>query len=384
MLYFDHNATTPAAPEVAAAFAAALANVPGNASSTHRAGQLARRELESARIDIARALHCSPAELVFTSGGTESNNLALLGLVRDLPGTHKHVIATDIEHPAVLEPIRQLEREGVAVTFAKPNSAEIVRQIRPETVLISAMHANNETGVVLPIAELGAAIRQKRAAGQEIYFHSDGVQALGKLNVDLDQLSVDLYSLSAHKIHGPKGVGGLFIRKGTPVRGIQFGGRHERDRRAGTENVPGVVAFARAVELLSSYPASELALLRDRFERQILSSLDDVSVNGSAEDRLPNTSNLLFRGLSGEMLLIALDTAGFAVSTGSACSSGSIEPSHVLLAMGLSVDEARASVRFSFGRTNTIEEVDLLVDAVLAAMRRLRKSKDMRPQLVTQ
>ena len=382
MPYCDHNATTPIAPEVAEVFIAALRNVPGNPSSTHRAGQLARQELERARIGIARNLHCSPAELVFTSGGTESNNLAILGLVRNTSGAHKHVIVTNVEHPAVLEPVRQLEREGVTVTFARPNLAEIVREIRPETVLISAMHANNETGAVLPIVELGSAVREKRATGQEIYLHSDGVQALGKLSVDFSELNVDLYSLSAHKIYGPKGVGALFIRNGTAIRGIQLGGRHERDRRAGTENVAGAVAFARAVELLPLHPASELALMRDRFERQILGALSDVSVNGCTEERLPNTSNLLFHGLSGEMMLIALDIAGFAVSTGSACSSGSIEPSHVLLAMGLSVDEARASLRFSFGRTNTTEEVDLLSEAVIATVRRFSKSKEQRPQLV--
>lgn len=388
MLYFDHNATTPVAPEVAEAFSDALHSVPGNASSTHRAGQLARQRLEAGRAAIASKLGCFPAELVFTSGGTESNNLAILGLVRNISATRKHLITTEIEHPAVLEPVRQLQREGLEMTFVSVcangivDPAEIKDSLRPETVLVSVMHANNETGSVQPIQEIAAIVGRRRASGQQIYLHSDGVQAFGKLAVDANQLGVDLYSLSAHKIHGPKGVGALFVRKGAPIRGIQFGGRHERDRRAGTENVPGVIAFARAVELLSEHGGKCLAVLRDRFEHQVLSALQDVEVNGSLIHRLPNTSNLLFRGFSGEVLLIALDTAGFAVSTGSACSSGSIEPSHALIAMGRSVAEARSSLRFSFGRTNTPDEVDQLADAVIAAVCRLRKAKAGRPQLV--
>ena len=388
MLYFDHNATTPVAPEVAEAFSEALRNIPGNASSTHREGQIARQRLEAARVAIASKLGCASAELIFTSGGTESDNLAILGLVRNISATRKHVITTEIEHPAVLEPVRQLKRGGLDVTFTNVSTngivdpAEIEDSLRPETVLVSVMHANNETGAVQPIQELAAMVARRRALGQQIYLHSDGVQAFGKLEVNANQLGVDLYSVSAHKVHGPKGVGALFVRKSTPVRGIQFGGRHERDRRAGTENVPGVIAFARAVELLPEHGANGLAALRDRFEQQVLSSLRDVEVNGSLIHRLPNTSNLLFRGLSGEVLLIALDTAGFAVSTGSACSSGAIEPSHALIAMGRSVAEARSSLRFSFGRTNTPDEVDQLAAAVIAAVCRLRKTKAGRPQLV--
>lgn len=375
-------------PEVAEAFSEALHDVFGNASSTHRAGQIARQRLESARSAITSKLDCSPAELVFTSGGTESNNLAIFGLVRNVSATRKHVITTEIEHPAVLEPVRQLRREGVDITFASVcangivDPAEIEGSLRPETVLVSVMHANNETGTVQSIQEIAAIVARRRASGQQIYLHSDGVQAFGKLEVNANQLGVDLYSLSAHKIHGPKGVGALFVRKGTPMRGIQFGGRHERDRRAGTENVPGVIAFARAVELLPEHGAKHLTALRDRFEEQVLTALEDVEVNGSLLHRLPNTSNLLFRGLSGEVLLIALDTAGFAVSTGSACSSGSIEPSHALIAMGRSVAEARSSLRFSFGRTNTPDEVDQLAAAVIAGVCRLRKAKAGRAQLV--
>ncbi len=374
-------------PEVAEAFLEALRTIPGNASSTHRAGQVARQHLESARASIACKLACSPAELVFTSGGTESNNLAILGLARSFAGSLRHVITTAIEHPAVLEAVRQLEREGAEVTFVSVRAdgivepGEIERCLRPETVLVSVMHANNETGAIQPLEQIAAMVSRLRASGQQIYLHSDGVQAFGKLEKDPDHSIADLYSVSAHKVHGPKGVGALFVRKGTPLRGIQFGGRQERERRAGTENVAGAVAFARAVELLTEQGANQLAALRDRFEARVLAELEDVEVNGSTVERLPNTSNLLFRGLSGEMLLIALDTAGFAISTGSACSSGSIEPSHALLAMGRSIAEARSSLRFSFGRTNSRDEVDQLASAVIAAVQRLRKRQG-RAQLV--
>ncbi len=379
MLYFDHNASTPVAPEVADALAAAAREAFGNPSSTHRHGQLARRHIENARRTIAEHLNASPAEIVFTSGGTESNNLAIFGLVRNLPGERKHAITTAIEHPAVLEPFRQLEREGVAVTYLRVDATgvidveELERKLRPETVLVSVMHANNETGVMQRVEKIGALVRNRRAAGQTIYFHSDGVQALGKSAVDVKQLGVDLYSISAHKVYAPKGVGALFVRNGIPVHGIQLGGKHERERRAGTENVPGVVAFARAIELCTSGDRERLAALRDRFEAQILSGIDGADVNG-AGPRLPNTSNLLLRDVSGEALLIALDIKGMAASHGAACSSGAVEPSHVLLEMGRTRDEAKSSVRFSFGRYNSEDEVDQLVEAVITSVRQLRRS----------
>lgn len=383
MLYFDHNATTPLAPEVADAFSRALRDVPGNASSTHIAGQTARQALEQARLTVARTLKCTPKEVVFTSGGTESDNLAILGMVRQAPGTRKHVVTTAIEHPAVLESVRQLEREGVEITVTGASVNDIEKALRAETVLVSVMHANNETGAIQPIREIAQIVRERRAAGQPVYLHSDGVQALGKSNVDVNELGVDLYSISAHKIYGPKGVGALVVRKDTPLAAIQFGGRHERGRRAGTENVPGAVAFATACELLQKHPPQELAVLRDRFEQQILTALDDIEINSAEAARVPNTSNVLFRGISGEALLIALDMAGFAVSTGAACSSGSIEPSHVLLAIGLTVAEARSCVRFSFGRTNTVDDIGRLAEAVIRTVQRLRKTNDRKAQLVT-
>jgi cysteine desulfurase len=378
VLYFDHNATTFVAPEVADTMAAALRQVFGNPSSTHREGQLSRQKLEKSRRTIAEFLHASPAEFVFTSGGTESNNLAIRGLLRSVGGARTHVITTTIEHPSVLECCRELEREGVEVSYVGVNSQglvdvdEICRRVRPETVLISVMHANNEVGTIQPIREIVEVVRERRDAGQMVFFHSDGVQAFGKIESDVQQLGVDLYSISGHKIFAPKGIGGLYVRKGTPLRGIQFGGRHERERRAGTENVPGAMALARAVELCASTSDTHLPALRDYFEAEVRSRLGDIEVNGAINSRLPNTSNLLFRSVSAEALVIALDMRDVAVSTGSACTSGSVEPSHVLLAMGRSHEEARSSVRFSMGRYNTAEDVRTLIETVVASVLKLR------------
>lgn len=378
-LYFDHNATTFLAPEVADAYIPALTQVYGNASSVHRAGQIAKQQLETSRRSLAEYLNASPQELVFTSGGTESNNLAILGLLQSLPEAQKHVITSAMEHPSVLEPFRRLEQEGVAVSYVHPNTGgaicpeDLFREIRPETVLISVMHANNETGAIQPVEQIGSELQKRRKNGQQIYFHSDGVQAFGKIAADMQRLDADLYSVSAHKIFAPKGIGALFVRKGTPLKAMQHGGRHERERRAGTENVPAAMAFAQAAQLCRQSPVQDVEALRNRFEREVLSTLDGVAINGPHGSRLPNTSNLLFHGVSGESLVIALDMKGMAVSSGSACSSGSIEPSHVLLAMGRTVEEARSSVRFSFGRYNTIEEIDTLIDAVITSVQQLRR-----------
>ena len=349
----------------------------GNASSTHRHGQAARQQLENSRRSLAGFLCASPAEFVFTSGGTESNNLALFGTLRS-SSRPRHAVTTTIEHPSVLECFRRLEREGVEVSYVAPDDKGLVdpkaiaAAIRPETVLLSVMHANNEVGTIQPLVEIAGIVRQLRAGGQQIYLHADGVQALGKVPIDLNQLGVDLYSISAHKVYAPKGTGGLYVRKGTPLASIQLGGKHERERRAGTENVPGAIAFARAISLCSAGDAVRLAALRDRFESQVLSAVDGAELNGARDRRLPNTSNILFHGVPAEALVIALDMHGMAVSTGSACSSGSIEPSPVLLAMGRSQAEARSSVRFSFGRDNTVEEIDKLVESVVTSVHHLR------------
>jgi cysteine desulfurase len=367
--YFDHNATTFLAPEAAETMAAALREVYGNASSIHRPGQFARQHLENARRSVARFLGASAPEIVFTSGGTEANNLAILGMVRGLPGDRKHIVTTAIEHPSVLECVRQLAREGVDVSVVE--AAAIGESLREDTVLVSVMHANNETGAIQPVRAVANLVEERRRGGQAIYFHCDGVQAAGKIPVDVRELGVDLYSLSAHKLFAPKGVGALYVRKGTPLRGIQYGGRHERERRAGTENVPAAMAFARAVELCGGAEAQ----LRDDFENELTKRLPWIEVNGLQTPRVPNTSSVLFRGIAGEALVIALDLQNMAVSTGSACSSGSIEPSHVLLAMGRSREEARSSVRFSFGRYNTSAEIEALVDATARAAEKLRKEE---------
>lgn len=334
---------------------------------------MARQRLEEARRTLADLLHVTPGEIVFTSGGTESNNLAILGLLRSMPpGKPLHAVTLAMEHPAVLEPFRQLEHEGVAVTHVK-SAAAVEGELRDETALVSVMHANNETGEIQALEEIGAIIAARRAMGQSIFFHSDGVQAFGKIPLHLPRLGVDFYSLSAHKIFGPKGIGALFVRKNAPLQRIQFGGRHERERRPGTENVPAAVAFAHAAELAAASCGEIVAALRDQFELQLLSRLSDIQVNAGNAVRLPNTSNILFRGVSAEALVIALDMRQMAVSTGAACSSGSLEPSHVLLAMGLTRDEARSSIRFSFGRYNTPAELTALVDAVVDSVNKLRQ-----------
>jgi cysteine desulfurase len=375
--YFDHNATTPVAPEVLETMVSCLGQVYGNASSIHHFGQAAKQKLEAARRQVAALIHASPAEVVFTSGGTEADNLAIFGVVRAAGRPLAHVIVSSIEHPAVLASAAQLEREGVAVTRLPVNANGIVdpegvrRAIRPDTVLVSIMHANNELGVVQPIAEIS---RIAREAG--VALHVDGVQALGKIPVDVETLGVDLYSMSGHKLYAPKGVGALYVSKGTRLAPTAFGGHHERDRRPGTENVPGIVAFGAACELAERTLAAEserLAALRDRLESAVLGRISGTGVSGRYANRTPNTSNIYFDGVDGEAMVIALDLRGFAVSTGSACSSGAIMPSHVLTALGLSADRARSSLRFSLGRTTTAEQVDALVDAVEASVAHLRR-----------
>ena len=382
MLYFDHNATTPLAPEVASVFAGALQEYFGNASSMHRHGQRARQQLEQSRKLIAESMGASPAEFVFTSGGTESNNLALFGVLRKLRTGRKHVITSAIEHPAVSEALRAMQVEGVEVSSASVDSdgvvdvSQIESLLRPETVLVSVMHANNETGALQPIEEIAAAVRARRAGGQQIYLHSDGVQAFGKVPVDLQRLGVDLYSVSGHKIFAPKGIGGLYVRSGVSIMSHHFGGRHERSRRAGTENVPAAIALARAVELCQEEDWQALSTNRNRFESLVCGSLGaaNVRINGPKDARLPNTSNLEFCAVPAEALVISLDMEGLAVSTGSACSSGSIDPSHVLLAMGRSREQAKSSVRFSFGRYNTARDLKALVAAVRYSVQRLQSN----------
>jgi len=375
--YFDHNATTPVSPEVLETAVECLGQVYGNASSIHYFGQAAKQKLETARRQVAAAIGAQPREIVFLSGGTEADNLALCGIVRHARRASRHVITTAIEHPAVLNACAQLEREDVAVTYLSVSSDGIVdpgdvrRALRPDTVLISVMHANNELGTVQPIAKISAIAHDAGA-----YMHSDGVQALGKIAIGVGALGADLYSISGHKIYAPKGAGALYVRRGTRLGAISFGGHHERDLRAGTENVPGAAAFGRAAELAAEKLEAEserVGELRNRLEAAILDRIPHSGVNGHRTWRTPNTSNIYFDGLEGEALVIALDLCGFAVSSGAACSSGAVEPSHVLTAIGLTADRARASIRFSLGRTNTVAQVDALVEAVTASVARLRK-----------
>lgn len=375
--YFDHNATTPVSPEVIQTMLGCLAEVYGNASSIHHFGQMAKQRLEMARRQTAALANCRPQEIVFTSGGTEADNLALFGVMRHSKRPQRHLVTTAIEHPAVLNACAQLEREGVEVTYVRVGASGVVdpddvrRALRPSTLLVSVMHANNELGTVQPIAEIARITREAA-----VYLHSDGVQTLGKIPVDMPALGVDLYSISGHKIYAPKGLGALFVRKGTRMGSILFGGHHERERRPGTENVPGAVALGCAAEVAArdlTSQAMDLAALRDRLEDGILARIPDTGVNGSRQSRTPNTTNIYFDGIEGEALVIALDLRGFAVSTGAACSSGAVEPSHVLTAMGLTPERARASIRFSLGRSNTREQVDALIYAVEESVRHLRK-----------
>lgn len=375
--YFDHNATTPVAPEVLETAVSCLGQVYGNASSIHHFGQSAKQKLEAARRQLAGLIHASAAEIVFTSGGTEADNLALFGVVRAAARRPAHVIVSAIEHPAVLAPCNQLEAEGVAVTRLRVGANGVVsaddvrRALRPETVLVSVMHANNELGTIQPIAEIAALTR---AAG--IPLHVDGVQALGKIPIDVDALGVDLYSMSGHKLYAPKGVGALYVRKGTRLAPLSFGGHHERDRRPGTENVPGIAALGTAAEVAGRCLSAEcdrVAALRDRLENAVLDRIPGTGINGARWNRTPNTSNLYFDGIDGEALVIALDLRGFAVSTGAACSSGAIAPSHVLTAIGLPAERARASMRFSLGRSNDTAQVDALIEALQASVTHLRR-----------
>ena len=375
--YFDHNATTPVSREVLDAYLPVLREAYGNASSIHQTGQQARQLLEEARRQIAAFLGCAPKQIVFLSGGTEADNLAVFGTVRGSDRRGKHVVASAIEHPAVLNACARLEREGVAVTYVQPNAqgaieaGEVRRALRPETVLISVLHANNETGVLQPVSEIAAIGRE---AGVPV--HVDGVQAVGRVPVNVVELGVDYYAISGHKLYAPKGVGALYVREGRDLQPLLAGGRHERGFRPGTENVPGAVALGAAAAWMQQHREEEtarLAGLRDRLERGILRELPDISVNGGEAPRVPNTANLCFEGVEGESMVIALDLQGFAVSTGAACSSGAVEPSHVLLAMGLSRERARSSLRFSLGRANDCQQVDGLIAAVAASASRLRK-----------
>ena len=375
-IYFDHNATTPVDAEVLAAMLPYFSAEFGNASSIHSFGQGTRGAVERARIAVAALIGAQASEIAFTSGGTESDNLAIFGIAGGESSSRRHIITTQIEHSAALHSCEALAKRDIDVTFVPVNRAGVVdpaevrRALRPETVLITIMHANNEIGTLQPLEEIGRIAKEA-----DVWFHADAVQSVGKVPLDVNALGVDLLSLSAHKIYGPKGVGALYVRSGTPMEPLMFGGSHERDRRPGTENVPGIVGLGRAAELAReklSEDAARISRLRDIFERGVLAAVSGARVNGADAARVPNTSNIMFPEISSESLLIALDMKGLACSSGSACSSGAVNPSHVLTAIGLAAAEARSSLRFSLGRHTTEADVDLVIAMIPQEVARLR------------
>jgi cysteine desulfurase len=384
-VYFDYNATTPVEPQVLEAMLPYFSADFANASSIHTAGQRARAAVETAREQVAALIGARPQEIVFTSGGTESDNHAIFGVASlsftsstsfTSPTSSPHIIATTIEHEAVLNACQAAEKQGVSITYLSvdregrvdPESVRLA--IRPETVLLTLMHANNELGTVQPLEEIGRIAKEHK-----IYFHTDAVQSAGKIPVDVNTLKVDLLSLSGHKLYAPKGVGALYVRSGTRLRQLFYGGHHQRGFRPGTENVAGIVGLGKAAEIARNSVASDakrVSTLRDRLERGLLERIPQIRKNGALAPRTPNTTNVMFAGIEGEALVIALDLKGLACSVGAACSSGAIEPSHVLTAIGLSQEEAKSSLRFSLGRHTTECEIDFALEVIPTAVSQLR------------
>jgi cysteine desulfurase len=375
-VYLDHNATTPVHPEVLEAMLPFYKEKFGNASSIHSFGREAKVALDESREKVAKFLNADPLEIYFTSGGTESDNLAIKGVAWANKNKGKHIITSSIEHHAVLESCKFLEREGFEVTYLPVDRYGIVdpeelrKNLRKDTIIVTIMYANNETGIIEPIEEFS-----KIAKEIGVYFHTDSVQAGGKIKIDVNKLGVDLLSLSAHKFYGPKGVGALYIRRGVRLTPLAHGGHHEKARRAGTENIPGIVGLAKALEIAHRDMEKEgerLKNLTNSFFEKVTKKIPDVFMNGHPEKRIPNTLNLSFKGVEGESIILNLDLKGIAVASGSACTSGSLEPSHVLSAMGVAPDLAQSSLRFSFGRSNTIEDVDYVVEVLPEIVSKLR------------
>lgn len=381
-VYLDNSATTPIDKEVVEAMLPFLTDKFGNASSIHFFGQEARAAIDKARHQVAGIINARPNEIVFTSGGTEANNLAIRGLLEANEKYGKHIITSQIEHSAVKEVCLDLEKRGFEVTYLPVYEDGIIRiedvktAIREDTVLISIMTANNEIGTIQPVEEIGRLVRNLRENGKKIWFHTDAVQAVGKMPVDVEDTGCDLLSLSAHKIYAPKGVGALYVRRGVRLHSQNIGGHQERERRGGTENVPYIVAFGKACEIAKNNlaeNASRLVKLRNKFEDGVAEKITDIVFNGKRENRLPNISNISFRFIEGEGLLINLDMQGAAVSTGSACSSGSLEPSPVIRALGRNDELARGAIRFSFGNENTDEDVEYVLEVLPKAVENLRR-----------
>jgi len=381
-VYLDHSATTPVDERIVQAMLPYLTGKFGNASSVHGFGQDARAAVDSARRQVAALIGARANEIVFTSGGTEANNLAIAGLCAAAQPHGRHIITSAIEHPSVRGSIEALEKNGWQVTRLPVFENGIVAfedlrsAMRPDTVLVSIMAANNEIGTIQPIAEIGALVRAERERGhRNLWFHTDAVQAAGRVPIDVETLNCDLLSLSGHKIYAPKGIGALYIRRGVRLRPQQVGGHQERERRAGTESVPNIVAFGLAAELAAREMNDRNALtrhLRDRFEKEVTERIDNIVFNGDRDQRLSHLSNISFRFIEGEGLLIHLDMQGVAVSTGSACSSGTLEPSPVIRALGRNEELARGAIRFSFGKDNRDDDVDYAIDALAGAVKALR------------
>lgn len=379
MIYMDYNATTPLLPEVVDALLPYYHEHFGNPSSIHWAGRKVKEAVEAAREQVALLVNCEPAEVVFTSCGTEANNMAIKGVASALRDKGNHIITTRVEHPSVINPCLFLEKAGYAVTWLDidrngiPDIEALEKAITPATILISVMYANNETGVIMPVKEIG-----EITAKRKTYFHCDAVQAVGKVVVDCRALNINLLSLSGHKLHAPKGVGALVVRKGIKLHPLLHGGAQERNRRAGTENVAAIVALGKACELARSageYEARRITRLRERLETGITTAVADAVIIAGARERLPNTVTVLFPDVAADSLLFNLDLEGIAVSSGSACSSGSLKTSHVLAAMGIAPSLAAGSVRFSLGQGNTEDEVERVLAALGPIVSRLRSGR---------
>lgn len=379
-VYLDHNASTPVHPEVLAAMLPYFVERYGNPSSIHGFGREAREGLDGARERVAHFLRVGKEEIVFTSGGTESDNMAIKGIAA--ARGRGHIVTSAVEHHAVLRTCATLESQGFTVTvvpvdgYGMVDPDDVRRALRPDTIVVSIMHANSEVGTIQPVGEIGRITRER-----EIPFHVDGVQTFGKIAVDLDALGIDLFSFSSHKIYGPKGAAGLYIRRGTKMASVQHGGEHERRRRAGTENVPGIVGLGKAVEVRGRDMAAEegrVRALRDRLWEGLAARVPDVRLNGHPTERLPGTCNVCFRHVESESIVLGLDLKGIGVSAGSACTSGNVEPSHVLVAMGVPLDWAMGAVRCSLGRSTTAEDIDYVVDCVEPLAGKLRSLSPVR------
>ena len=376
-IYFDHSATTPVDKEVAALVLEYMTDKFGNASSVHSFGREARKAVDESREKVAALINAAPNEIFFTSGGTESDNLALKGVAYANQKKGNHIITSAIEHHAILHTCEQLEKEGFTTTYLPVDEHGMIRledlkaAITDKTILISIMFANNEVGTIQPVKEIGEIAREKG-----IYFHTDAVQAVGNIPIDVKEMKIDLLTMSGHKFHGPKGTGALYIRRGVRVEAIQHGGGHERNMRAGTENVPGIVGLGKAAEIAKNEMDKKIAhltALRDKLISGVMEKISHTKLNGHPTNRMPGSANFSFHFVEGESLLLNLDMRGIAASSGSACTSGSLDPSHVLLAMGLSHEVAHGSLRLTLGKGNTVEEIDYILDVLPVIVDRLRQ-----------